>query len=167
MAVPALPVTSAFAARLRGSPFVLFLDIDGTLAPIASRPELAVVAVETKRVLDELSSFPGVYVVFVTGRAASDGRRIAGVDAAWVIGNHGMELARPGEPPRAREDVAPFEASVATAAARLARAVAEHSWDRVLVEDKRLTLSVHYRLADPNTVPELIDEVTRIGGDLG
>jgi trehalose-phosphatase len=167
MAVPALPVTPAFAARLAGYPLLLFLDIDGTLAPIAPRPELAVVPVETQRLLHELSSLDGVHVVFVTGRAASDGRRLAGVDEGWVIGNHGMEVARPCERARARDDVAPFESSVATAALRVARVTAERGWEGVLVENKQLTLSVHYRLADPSVVPQLIDEVTRVGGDLG
>ena len=167
MPVPALPITPAFAARLQGNPLLLLLDIDGTLAPIAPRPELAIVPVETQQILHELTVLPGVYVVFVTGRGATDGRRLAGVDGGWMIGNHGMELAHPGKAARARDDVAPFESSVADAAATLERLATARGWEGVLVENKRLTLSVHYRLAQPGIVPELIGEVARIGEEHG
>jgi len=166
MPKPALPIPPTFAARLEGIPLLLLLDIDGTLSPIAPRPEQAIVPIETRRILQELTVLDGVHVVFVTGREANDGRRLAGVDAAWVIGNHGMEVARPGEPPRARADVAPFEARIATAADRIAHLIAERDWQGVLVENKRLTLSVHYRLAHPEIVPELNAEIMRVGEEL-
>lgn len=167
MPVPALPITSTFAARLEGSPLLLLLDIDGTLSPIAPRPELAIVPPETQQILQELTELEGVHVAFVTGRAASDGRRLAGVDGAWVIGNHGMERAQPGEQASARDDVAPFEPKVGSAATRIDRLVADRDWQGVLVENKRLTLSVHYRLAHPKIVPEVTAEITRIAEELG
>jgi trehalose-phosphatase len=165
--IPALPITPSFAARLEGSPFLLFLDLDGTLSPIAPRPEAAIVPAETQEILRELTTLDDVHVVFVTGRAATDGRRLAGVDGGWVIGNHGMELAQPGEPARTRDDVAPFEPKIASAAPRIASIVADRRWEGVLVETKRLTLSVHYRLAHPSIVPELTTEVTGIAEELG
>lgn len=167
MTTPALPVSPALAARLEGTPFVLLLDIDGTLSPIASRPDLATVPPETRRILDELAAKPGVSVVFVTGRSAADARRLAGVDAGWVIGNHGMELARPNEEPRARADVAPFESRVADASRRLSMIVEARDWSGVIVENKRLTLSVHYRLADEGVVAAVISEVERAASELG
>jgi trehalose-phosphatase len=164
---PPLPITPAIAARLGGSPLLLLLDIDGTLAPIAPRPELAIVPPETQQVLRELAELPGVHVAFVTGRSAADGRRLAGVETAWIIGNHGMELAPPGQHARARVDVEPFESRVANAAARIAQLVSDRGWSGVLVEDKRLTLSVHYRLATRRIIPELTDTVAQIGEELG
>src|SRR6185312_15335912 len=163
MPQPALPIPPTFAARLGGIPLLLLLDIDGTLSPIAPRPEQAMVPIETRRILQELTALDSVHVVFVTGRGANDGRRIAGVDAAWVIGNHGMEVARPGEAPHARPDVAPFEATIATAAERIAGLIEGRNWPGVFVENKRLTLSVHYRLADPEIVPELTAEIMGAG----
>jgi trehalose 6-phosphate phosphatase len=167
MTTPALPMPPALAARLDGSPLVLLLDIDGTLSPIAPRPELAIVPRETRRILDDLAAVPGVSVVFVTGRSAADGRRLTGVDAAWVIGNHGMEVAPPRKEPSARADVAPFEPRVAEAVAKLAVIADERGWSGVIVEDKRLTLSVHYRLADERIAPEIVSEVQRVAADLG
>jgi len=40
----------------------LFLDYDGTLTPIVSRPELALCPSEVKRHLEKLRDLPGVYL---------------------------------------------------------------------------------------------------------
>ena len=167
MTTPALPVPRALSARLAGNPLILLLDIDGTLAPIAPRPELARVPDETRRILEELATTDGISVVFVTGRSAADGRRLAGVGAGWVIGNHGMEVAAPDAPAESRADVAPFRAQVARAVSELGRIVDARGWSGVLVEDKRLTLSVHYRLADDRDIAAITDEVTRVASELG
>ena len=167
MTTPALPLLPAFLARLEGTPLFLLLDIDGTLSPIAPRPDLAIVPAETRRVLEDLAGTQGVTVIFVTGRSAYDGRRLVGVDDGWVIGNHGLEFARPGEPPHARADVAAFQFEVEKAASIIRALVDAREWSGVLVEDKRLTLSIHYRLAHERIVPAVTDEVARLGAELG
>jgi len=95
-------VTGTFAGklgeafeRLDGSPLVLLLDVDGTLAPIAPRPEDAEVPAATRRVLEALVARPGVHVVVVSGRSAADARRLVGVPGTWTIGNHGIETIVP------------------------------------------------------------------------
>ena len=70
------PESLISAARLHGRPLLLMLDVDGTLAPIVLRPSLAQVPEETRRVLASLVTRPGVFVVLVSGRAASDARRV-------------------------------------------------------------------------------------------
>ena len=45
----------------------LLLDYDGTLAPIAPRPDLAVIPGETKAVLERLSKRSDVFVAIVSG----------------------------------------------------------------------------------------------------
>ena len=83
------------AQRLAGSPLLLLLDVDGTLAPIAERPEYAVVPPATQRVLVELVALPDTHVAIVSGRSARDARRLVNVKDVWVLGNHGIEVARP------------------------------------------------------------------------
>lgn len=153
MTRPLLPVAADVAARLAGTPLLLMLDVDGTLAPIAPRPDDAVVPPDTKRVVAALAAHPDVTVAFVSGRAASDVARIAGVDAAWVAGNHGFEVVRPdgslldgGALGTARDAVAGALREIAGTAASMAG---------VLIEDKRWTASVHFRLADPSVAPAL------------
>lgn len=46
----------------------LLLDYDGTLAPIAPHPDLAIIPAETKNVLQRLSNLPDVYIAIVSGR---------------------------------------------------------------------------------------------------
>ena len=164
-AIPALPLGPAIAARLHGSPFLLLLDVDGTLAPIAPRPEFASVSSDTREVLAELAATPGVYVVVISGRSADDARRLVDVAGAWVIGNHGIEVAAPGEPPTVRDAVAAYADPVAEAARR-ATQIAD-SLPGVVVENKRWTLSVHYRLAHQSVIPSLSARIADVAKDLG
>ncbi|HSE81914.1 MAG TPA: trehalose-phosphatase [Gaiellaceae bacterium] len=106
----------------------LVLDVDGTLAPIAPRPDLAAVPEETRA---ELTRLAGRYllVACVSGRSGTDARRLVGVDGIEVVGNHGLELD-----PRAHE--------LAGALAGFRDAVG------LPVEDKTLSLTFHYREAE-------------------
>lgn len=167
MPAPALPLAHSLSARLLGTPFALFLDIDGTLSPIAPRPEYAVVPARTQTMLDELAQLRGVHVVVVTGRAAADGRQMVCSDRVWVIGNHGFEVAPPGGQPTPRADVARFAPAIDQAYEGASIIAADPSRHGVIVENKRWTLSVHYRLAHPRIVPELTAEIERIAAESG
>jgi len=119
-----------FLAPLARAPArsALVLDVDGTLAPIAPRPELAFVPEKTRT---ELARLAGRYllVACVSGRSGQDARRLVGVDGIEVVGNHGLELD-----PRAHalvERIAGFRDSVG-----------------LPVEDKGLSLTYHYREAE-------------------
>ena len=158
-------MTPSLAERLSGTPLMLLLDIDGTLAPIAGRPTEAVLPQATRLVIDQLARTPDVHVVAVSGRSALDSRRLICLDDTWIIGNHGIEVAPPMGPPVPRAEVVPFADRVAVAAAR-ALAFA-HDIPGVIVENKIWTLSVHYRLANRHIVPELTNQVIGIARDLG
>ncbi|MBD0318002.1 MAG: trehalose-phosphatase [Thermoleophilia bacterium] len=105
----------------------LLFDVDGVLAPIVPRPELAAVPEATRAELRRLADRYRL-VACVSGRTGDDGRRVLGVDGIEVVGNHGLELD-----PRA-DAFAP----------RLAAFRETIAWP---VEDKRLSLSLHYREA--------------------
>lgn len=165
MTRPALPITPDMAQRLSGDPLLLLLDVDGTLSPIAPRPEYATVPPETQRVLRELVTLPNVHVASISGRAADDARRLVGVDGTWTIGNHGFEIGAPNAGITARDDVTAYAPRVAEAARR-AQGIARRE-NGVIVENKRWTLSVHYRLAHPRIVPELTAEIEAIATELG
>lgn len=103
----------------------LVLDVDGTLAAIVPRPDLAKVPAATRA---ELARLAGRYllVACLSGRTGEEASRLVGVDGLRYVGNHGLELD-----PRAE-----------TFAARIAafRAAADRP-----VEDKGLTLAYHFR----------------------
>ena len=165
MTAPALPVSPEIAQRLAGSPLLLLLDVDGTLAPIAERPDYAAVPPATQRVLVDLVAAPETFVSLVSGRSARDARRLVNVKGVWVLGNHGIELARPNSPPSVRRDVAQYENQIAAAVDRCSSLA--DSIPGVIVEDKRWTLSVHYRLADRQIIPALSAHVADIANQLG
>ena len=83
-------ITPDIEARLGGTPLIVMLDVDGTLAPIAPRPEDAAVAPKTRELLERLIASRGVQVVLVSGRAASDALALVGVSGVWTVGNHGF-----------------------------------------------------------------------------
>lgn len=160
-----LPIPASVEARLSGSPLAIMLDVDGTLAPIAPRPSDAVVPLETRRVIAALTTLSGVRVVLVSGRAAADARRMVGVANVWVIGNHGFEVVSPGGDELEQPELIPWRSAVARAARRIGVLVAPVPG--VLLEDKGWTLSIHYRLADPQVVPRLVESVTQAAEPLG
>jgi trehalose 6-phosphate phosphatase len=143
----------ALAPLATAAPLVALFDIDGTLAPIAPRPELAAVPERTRRALAALTARPGVHVGAVTGRAVADGARMLQLPGLWIVGNHGVESC---DPDGARHlDPAAVAAAepLARAAAALAGPVA--AVPGALLEDKRWGLTVHTRLAPPDAVPAL------------
>lgn len=163
--IPAHPAPPSLLRRLLGRPLVFFLDVDGTLAPIALRPGAAMVPPETRHVVRELARLPHVHVAVVSGRAASDAAEKVALDEVWIIGNHGFELARPGAPPEPQSGAAMFVDRIAQAAARIDAFIAE--FPGAFVEDKRWTISVHYRAADPAHAPELEARVSAVATEQG
>lgn len=159
------PVSPLLAERLAGTPLVVLLDVDGTLAPIVERHDAATVPVETRRAVAALATRRGVYVALVSGRAAADARRMVSVSGAWVIGNHGYEITGPDGEELVDPEVSSYRGAVAQAARRIAPLVAPvHG---VILEDKGWTLTIHYRLAPAGVVPRLRDLVSGVAGQLG
>src|SRR5207237_10096488 len=115
-------------ARLADDPTraAIFLDIDGTLAPIVPRPEDARVPTETRAELRRLNGRYGL-VACISGRAGADARRIVGVPELVYVGNHGLEL----DPEAARWS------------AELHSLLNGIEWPEI--EDKSLTAALHYR----------------------
>jgi len=153
MTLPLIPLLPELGNRLAGSPLIIMLDIDGTLAPIAPRPQDAVVPQATRRAVATLASRPGVHVALVSGRGAADARRLVSVGKTWVIGNHGLEVADPQGETEVAPEAEAFHGAMAQASRKIASAVTHVAG--VILEDKTWTLSVHYRLADVAVVPRL------------
>jgi len=160
-----LPLAPEVRQRLNGVPLVVMLDVDGTLAPIVSRPDEAEVPRGTQHAVAALAVRPHVHVALVSGRSAGDARRMVAVSEVWVIGNHGSETVSPDGEETVDPRVAPFEGAMARALRELSRLLAHVPG--VLVENKRWTLSVHYRLADERVVPQVEAAVQRVAHDLG
>jgi trehalose 6-phosphate phosphatase len=124
----------------------ILTDVDGTLAPIAERPELAAVPARATELLGELGERFGL-VGCISGRQALEARRLVGVDGIAYAGNHGFELLLPGEEePRLDPAVAGRERNAAGFLAALdAEALAALG---LRVEDKGPIQALHWRGAE-------------------
>ena len=84
------------ALRADPSRTAILTDVDGTLAPIVERPEDAAVPAPVAELLERLNERYAL-VGCVSGRQATEARRIVGVEGIAYAGNHGLELLLPGE----------------------------------------------------------------------
>lgn len=73
----------------------LLLDYDGTLAPIAPHPDLAILPPETKNVLQRLSNLSDVYIAVISGRGVENVKNMVGIEGITYAGNHGLEILHP------------------------------------------------------------------------
>jgi trehalose 6-phosphate phosphatase len=143
------------AERLRGRRPALFLDYDGTLSPIAPRPDLAVLPAETREVLRRLAGrFP---VVIVSGRGREDVAARVDLPGLAYAGSHGYDIA--GPPPS--DGAGPLRLEVGEGVPeKIERAARRLQCDLggiegVLVEPKRFAISIHFRLADERHLPRI------------
>ncbi len=151
---------SALRAAASAGALFCFLDYDGTLAPIAPRPELALPLPSTAQTLGRLASAAATYVAVVSGRRLSDVRSLLDVPGVFYIGAHGAELRLPsGEE---RHATLSQDAQEALQEVRRQLATLLPSLRGVWLEDKTLALACHYRQADPPSVSRLDSAVTAI-----
>jgi trehalose 6-phosphate phosphatase len=159
------PSADALAAALRpltDAPerSAVLCDIDGTLAPITERAEEAKVPRELSQRLGELSR-RYLCVACVSGRAASEARRMVGVGRVAYAGSHGAELLEPGAAtPRASEAFTEWAPRVREFA--LGQDGAELRRLRVRIEDKSPIMAFHWRGAPDEDAARA--EVERIAG---
>ena len=116
----------------------LFLDFDGTLAPLADDPEAVRLSGPEAEALVALAGQLDGALAVLSGRALDDlSRRVP--EALWRVGGHGLEVAAPGAA------AAPRRAAPGALAGPLGEVVAGFPGTRL--EAKGPVLAVHYRAA--------------------
>ena len=140
----------------------ILTDIDGTLAPIVPTPDMSEVPEELQELLQRLSSRYRV-VAGISGRAAEDAFRLVGLEEIVYYGNHGFEILRGGE-----VEVIPEAAPYQTAIEELEEKAREELGPLgAFVEEKGITVSVHYRNVSPEVGERCKEFVKREGERLG
>lgn len=158
-----LSVWPKVAARLKAARHILLLtDYDGTLTPIVERPELADMPERTRQVLRALARQHRFRIGIISGRALAELKDRVGISGIIYAGNHGLEIEGLGvnfTNPLA-EEVKPVLRVLYQVLSKALGAI-----KGVLVEDKGLTLSVHYRLVEESQIEEVKSIFERyIGG---
>ncbi len=131
------------AARIRQAERIaLLFDFDGTLSPIASRPEIPRLSPSHRKMLQALSQDSQVAIGIISGRGLQDLRRRIGIRGLYYAGNHGLELEGPN-----LRFLHPGATTTRPVLVRIARELRKRLTGifGVLVEDKTLSLSFHYR----------------------
>ena len=136
--------------------WAFFLDVDGTLIEIADTPEAVHVDAALLALIARLHRASGGAVALVSGRALSFMQRRLGRLRLPLAGQHGLE--RRDAKGRMHVRRAPPGAKRAIKRA-LTPILARHPG--LLLEDKGLTLALHYRLA-----PQLAAYAHRLMGQL-
>lgn len=138
--------------------WALFLDFDGSIVDIAPTPDSVVVPETLPPLLLALRETLGGAVAIVTGRPIAQIDAFLGAAVPAVAGLHGLERRRAdgaivAPPPNddLRRIRAPLEAFAA-------------AHPGILVEDKRYSLALHYRLA-PSLEDACRDVVDSARGD--
>ncbi len=153
---------------LKGDPShsAVLLDVDGVLAPIVQHPDDAHMPETTRRPLIEVAKRFGV-VACVSGRRASDARRIVALGSIAYLGSHGSEVLRPGS-------VAPELDRELQAWTRRVQAFTREAFGedlrrlRVRLEDKEAIAAYHWRgVPDEEAAQAAVEAIARAAEDAG
>jgi trehalose 6-phosphate phosphatase len=137
-------------ARLAGRPVAVFVDFDGTLAPIVEDPGAASLPDPTREALERLVSTGLVAVV--SGRGLDDLRSRVAVPGVVLVGSHGFEIVTADGRRIERPETAAILPELDAAERELRERLVP--LDGVQVERKRWAIAAHYRRA-PGSGPEV------------
>jgi trehalose-phosphatase len=140
----------------RRDQLAVFLDYDGTLTPIVSRPDQAVLANSTRAILSTLAA--KIPVAILSGRELKDVRNRVAIDGIVYAGSHGFDIAGPRGLQRqeAREFLPALDAAEKELREKLAGIAG------ALIERKCFSIAAHYRNANESDFPKLEREVSEI-----
>lgn len=134
----------------------LFLDVDGTLVPIAASPWAVEPSPQLPSLLRGAAQRLGGALAIVSGREIDSIDRLTSGAIPYLAGSHGAEYRLgPGQPilrPGAQPDLAGLADEIGRVIGR---------WPQVMVEPKRAGIAVHYRRS-----PEVAEDLRAALADL-
>jgi trehalose 6-phosphate phosphatase len=129
----------------------LFTDFDGTLSDITHVPSAATIDSETRNLLRQLSLTKRMTVAVLSGRSVTDVTNRVGLPIIYG-GDHGLEIHGSDF-----DYVAPGAEATRLLLPAICNALREgvQAIPGALVEAKRFTASLHYRLVEPDRIESL------------
>lgn len=139
----------------RAESLFLFLDFDGTLTPIAPKPEEAFLPPGVMALLEKLRDHPKFLLAVISGRSLEDLRERVGLPGITYIGNHGLDIQNPAGIHKKR-----LSAVREKELRRILRALRSSlgGIQGIQVEEKGPIVAVHYR----NVAHKYFDFVHRV-----
>ena len=129
---------------------ILFSDYDGTLTPIVKVPSQAVLSVTMRKLLINLNHNAHGSFGIVTGREHEDINKLLGIKNVLIISNHGFRITD-GKKTWIHPGVKRFETISKEIFIALEKAL--KNYKGVLVQNKKLSLTVNYRNMSGQTLP--------------
>ena len=157
---PALDHLPAFMDGMQEKRPVVFLDYDGTLTPIVSRPELATLAPDMRQTIATLAE--RCPVAIVSGRDRADIQSLVQLESVYYAGSHGFDIAGPNQVRMQHTEGLAFLPLLDTVETHLQQQLRPVPGS--LVERKKFTIAVHFRNVSPEQVGHieaLVDAVLR------
>lgn len=149
-------------AAARGKRLFVALDFDGTLVPVNNDPEAVEISSEMKKRLKNLAM--RCHVAILTGRDLGDIRERVGLEELFYSGSHGFEIVGPSESGLSLEVGKEFLPALDSAMESLSALI--EKIPGAMLQRKRFSISVHYRLVAESFVPALKDAVDSVVKEL-
>jgi trehalose 6-phosphate phosphatase len=130
-----------FAKTFHEQSPIIFLDFDGTLAPIVDHHDQAAISNEMRELVERLATNYAVAVV--SGRGLSDVRKRVDLPNLYYAGSHGFEIAGPDDFSRDHEEAVKVIPVFNDLEPVLKEAL--KGFEGIDFERKKFTLAVHYR----------------------
>jgi len=141
--------TGTEAMRKKYKP-VFFFDYDGTLTPIAQRPDMAKLASTIRNNLLQLSK--KYHVALVSGRDKEDLAKQVNIPDIFYAGNHGLDISGPGISMTFSE-IEKYLPIIENITIQLERTLS--TFPGIILEKKGMSVAVHYRMTPEEKFPEL------------
>ncbi|XP_050084548.1 uncharacterized protein LOC126570658 [Anopheles aquasalis] len=142
-----------------GEPLALLLDYDGTLAELTSHPNLTQMSGEMRQALRNIADSGKAFVAVISGRDVDGVKEKIGLENIIYSGNHGLEVLYPNGTRHNQGIPNDVAGSFDKMIDHLNREVVHHgSW----VENKRVSLTFHFREAEQQYVAEMAQRAKEI-----
>jgi trehalose-phosphatase len=138
---------------------ILFLDYDGTLVPIMEKPSLAILPPSMKKLLLNLNKAKDINVFIVTGRAYSSIKKVFNVKNISIASNHGFQITGKNKN-WFHPEIKRFLPSLKKTKLLLLKKLS--SIPLAYVEDKKITITVHYRNVEKRLIPLVKNTVEHV-----
>ncbi len=134
---------------------VVFLDYDGTLSPISSCPEKAVLPNPTRKALRDIVKNKKITVSIISGRMLKQVKKMVGIKGIYYAGCHGLEMENNALTGFSRK-LKKAKVLIKHAKLELRKSLkASMFLKHVGIEDKGLILGFHYRRASKHNVKRI------------
>jgi trehalose 6-phosphate phosphatase len=137
---------------------VIFLDYDGTLTPIVTRPEDAHLSDRMRAVLTDLARSSTVAIV--SGRDLADVRERVHLERLYYAGSHGFEIAGPDGLSEVYGPAQTFLAALEQAEGMLRDQLAGIAGSQV--ERKQFAIAVHFRRVSEDDIDQVVAIVNAV-----